>query len=248
MGLMNGSWDRHKLVGNELRGKILGVVGLGKIGREVIKRALSFDMNILGFDPYVSQEHFDESEIKIVSLDELTEKSDFITLHVPLNDATKDLFDLDRMKKMKKNSKIINVARGGIIYEEDLAKSLNDGLISGAAIDVFSKEPIDKNHNLLTAKNILLTPHLGASTFEAKEGVSLGVCQQMVEFFVNEKLLNVLNVPISDSSLLKRMAPFYNLTEKMVSILYQLSSSPIKNINVTCYGTAEDSKSILTVL
>ena len=160
MGLMNGSWDRHKLVGNELRGKILGVVGLGKIGREVIKRALSFDMNILGFDPYVSQEHFDESEIKIVSLDELTEKSDFITLHVPLNDATKDLFDLDRMKKMKKNSKIINVARGGIINEEDLAKSLNDGLISGAAIDVFSKEPIDKNHNLLTAKNILLTPHL----------------------------------------------------------------------------------------
>lgn len=248
MGLINGSWERHKLVGNELRGKILGVVGLGKIGREVIKRALSFDMNILGFDPYVSQEHFDKSEIKIASLDELTEKSDFITLHVPLNDATKDLFDLDRMKKMKKNSKIINVARGGIINEEDLAKSLNDGLISGAAIDVFSKEPIDKNHNLLTAKNILLTPHLGASTFEAKEGVSLGVCQQMVEFFVNEKLLNVLNVPISDSSLLKRMAPFYKLTEKMGSILYQLSSTPIKNINVTCYGTAEDSKSILTVL
>jgi len=248
MGLMNGNWDRHKLVGNELRRKTLGIVGLGKIGREVIKRALSFDMNILGFDPYVSQEHFDESEIKVVSLDELTKNSDFVSLHAPLNDATRNLFDLDRMKMMKKTSKIINVARGGIINEQDLAKALNEDLISGAAIDVFSKEPIDKNHELLTAKNILLTPHLGASTFEAKEGVSLGVCQQMNDFFLNEKLLNVLNVPVSDSSLLKRMAPFYELTEKMGSILYQLSSSPIKNINVTCYGTAEDSKSILTVL
>lgn len=248
MGLMNGNWDRHKLVGNELRRKTLGIVGLGKIGREVIKRALAFDMNILGFDPYVSQEHFDESEVKVVSLDELTKNSDFVSLHVPLNDATRDLFDLDRMKMMKKTSKIINVARGGIVNEQDLAKALNEDLISGAAIDVFSKEPIDKNHELLTAKNILLTPHLGASTVEAKEGVSLGVCQQMNDFFLNEKLLNVLNVPVSDSSLLKRMTPFYKLTEKMGSILYQLSSSPIKNINVTCYGTAEDSKSILTVL
>ena len=248
MGLMNGSWDRHKLVGNELRRKTLGVVGLGKIGREVIKRALSFEMDILGFDPYVSQEHFDETEIKVVSIDELTRNSDYISLHVPLNDATRDLFDLERMKMMKESSKIINVARGGIVNEKDLAIALNDGLISGAAIDVFSKEPIDKGHDLLTADNILLTPHLGASTYEAKEGVSLGVCQQMVEYFINEKLLNVLNVPVSDSSLLKRMAPFYKLTEKMGSILYQLSSSPIKNINVTCYGSAEDSKSILTVL
>ena len=248
MGLVNGSWDRHKLVGHELRGKILGVVGLGKIGREVIKRALSFDMKILGYDPYVSQDNFDDSEIKVVSIDELTKSSDYISLHVPFNDKTKDLFDLKRMKMMKKTSKIINVARGGIINENDLAEALNQEIISGAAIDVFINEPIDKNHKLISAKNILLTPHLGASTFEAKEGVSKGICNQVSEFFLNEKLLNVLNVPVSDSSLLKRMTPLYKLTEKMGSILSQLSSSPIKNISVTCYGKVEDSKSILTVL
>ena len=248
MGLMNGSWDRHKLVGNELRGKTLGVVGLGKIGIEVIKRCLSFDMKILGFDPYVSQDQFDESEIRIVSIDELTKNSDYISLHVPLNDKTKDLFDLNRIKMMKKTSRIINVARGGIVNENDLSKALNEELISGAAIDVFTKEPIDKKNKLLSTKNILLTPHLGASTFEAKEGVSTGVCQQIIEYFLNGKLLNVLNVPVSDSALLKKMIPFYKLTEKMGSILYQLSSSPIKSISVTCHGSAEDSKSILTVL
>ena len=140
-------------------------------------------MKILGYDPYVSQDNFDDSEIKVVSIDELTKSSDYISLHVPFNDKTKDLFDLKRMKMMKKTSKIINVARGGIINENDLAEALNQEIISGAAIDVFINEPIDKNHKLISAKNILLTPHLGASTFEAKEGVSKGICNQISEFF-----------------------------------------------------------------
>ena len=152
------------------------------------------------------------------------------------------------MKMMKKTSKIINVARGGIINENDLAEALNQEIISGAAIDIFINEPIDENHKLISAKNILLTPHLGASTFEAKEKESLKEYVIKFQSFLNEKLLNVLNVPVSDSSLLKRMTPFYKLTEKMGSILSQLSSSPIKNISVTCYGKVEDSKSILTVL
>ena len=248
MGLINGNWDRHKLVGNELRGKVLGVVGLGKIGREVIKRSLSYDMNILGFDPFVSQDSFDENEVKVVTLDELTKSSDYITLHVPINNVTQNLFDSGRISMMKKTSKIINVARGGIINEDDLVEALNNETISGAALDVFVNEPLTEENSLLKAKNILLTPHLGASTYEAKEGVSLGVCEQIVEYFCNGKLINALNIPIADTAVMKKMTPYYKLSEKMGSILAQLSSSAIKDIEIICYGKAFDSKSIALVL
>ena len=239
-----GKWDRHKLTGSELQGKILGVVGLGKIGREVIKRASSFDMKILGFDPYVKQSQFDDKEIKVVSLDELTKNSDYITLHVPINDNTRNLFNLDRIKMMKSSSRIINVARGGIINEKDLATALNNEIIAGAAIDVFVSEPLDTKSPLIGANNILLTPHLGASTFEAKESVSNSICQQIIDYFNEEKLSNPLNMPVVDQSLIKKMSPFYNLSEKIGVIISQLVDSPIDSIEVICYGEAEDSKSI----
>ncbi len=248
MSLISGNWDRNKLVGNELRGKTLGVVGLGKIGREVIKRTLSYDMKILGFDPFVSQDSFDENEVKIVNLDELTISSDYITLHVPMMTSTKNLFNLDRLKMMKSNAKIINVARGGIINEEDLAYALNNDIISGAALDVFVSEPLDSKSDLLNTKNILLTPHLGASTYEAKEGVSQGICNQIIEYFSHAKLINALNIPVSDPSILKKMTPYYRLTEKMGNILSQLSEGPIKDMEIICYGKAFDSKSISLVL
>jgi len=247
LGLMNGEWNRHKLVGSELQNKILGVVGLGKIGREVIKRALSYDMKIISFDPYVTQDQFDSKEVTLVDIEELTVKSDYITIHVPINDSTRNLFDYDRIKKMKKSSRIINVARGGIINEKDLSKALNEENIAGAAIDVFVEEPINNDNPLLKSKNILLTPHLGASTLEAKEGVSISICQQMIDYFIDAKMTNALNIPISDSSLMKKMLPFYNLAEKMGRMAYQLSDSPIKNVEINCFGHAEDSKSICLI-
>ena len=248
MSLILGNWDRNKLVGNELRRKTLGVVGLGKIGREVIKRTLSYDMKILGFDPFVSQDSFDENEVKIVTLDELTTSSDCITLHVPMMASTKNLFNLDRLKMMKSNAKIINVARGGILNEEDLAYALNNDIISGAALDVFVSEPLDSKSDLLNTKNILLTPHLGASTYEAKEGVSQGICNQIIEYFSHTKLINALNIPVSDPSILKKMTPYYRLAEKMGNILSQLSEGPIKDLEIICYGKAFDSKSISLAL
>ena len=248
LSLSSGNWDRHKLTGSELQNKVLGVVGLGKIGREVIKRALSFDMKILGYDPYVSQELFDPKEVEVVSLDDLTKKSDYITLHVPLNQATKDLFNLDRLKMMKSSARIINVARGGILNEEDVAYALNNDIISGAAIDVFVSEPLDKSSSLLKTKNILHTPHLGASTYEAKEGVSLAICKQIIGYFIEEKLTNALNIPLVDASLIKKMTPFYNLSEKIGSMISQMVDSPIKNVEVICYGEATDSKSITLLL
>ena len=138
LGIKQGEWNRHALVGTELRNKTLGIVGLGKIGREVLKRCRSFGMNILGYDPYISQDLFNVEEVKIVDIDELTAKADYITIHVPLNNSTRDLFDYERLSSMKSTARIVNVARGGIINEIDLAKALKKGKIAGAAIDVFS--------------------------------------------------------------------------------------------------------------
>ncbi len=242
LGLVNGKWNRHALVGNELRGKTLGVVGLGRIGREVIKRAQGYEMKILGYDPYVNQDMFNPEKVKIVDVDELTQNSDFISVHVPLTDNTRDLYDAKRLATMKPTARIINVARGGIINEIDLADALNNDVIAGAALDVYVEEPLGESHPLTTAKNILLTPHLGASTHEAKEGVSLGICEQVRDFLVDEKLSNPINMPISDMSKLKALAPFLNLSEKLGIIQSQLNDGPIKSISVECFGNIEDAK------
>ncbi len=243
-GLVNGQWNRASLVGNELKGKVLGVVGLGRIGREVIKRALGLEMKIIGYDPFVNQDVFDSDTVKLVDLDTLTMESDYITLHMPLLESTKDLFNKERICKMKSSSRIINVARGGIINESDLAQALNDGLIAGAAIDVFKKEPLDSDSPLIKAKNILVTPHLGASTFEASEGVSLGICHQVKDFLLDGKLSNPINMPISDMAQLKQIAPFLDLSEMLGKIEMQLASSPVKSISIECYGSIQDSKVI----
>ncbi len=237
-------WKRHLLIGSELRGKVLGLVGMGKIGREVMSRCISFGMNILGYDPYVNKEMFKEKEVKIVDLDQLTKMSDFISIHVPLNEDTKDLFDLKRLKKMKKTARIVNVSRGGIINEEDLSKALKDGLINGAAIDVFTKEPIHENNPLIDSPNILLTPHLGASTEEAKEGVSVSICQQMKNYLIDEKLDNAINMPFSDLSSLKDLQPSLDLSETIGRIQSQLNKGVIKKIQVECSGTLRDSKPV----
>ncbi len=235
--LAQGLWERSNLVGNELKGKTLGVVGLGKIGREVIERALSFGLKILGYDPYVNKELYNEERVEIVDLNTLTKKSDIITLHVPLNDSTRDLFDLKRIKMMKKEAKIINVARGGIINELDLATALNEKIIAGAGIDVFLKEPFDSNNPLKSARNILLTPHLGASTYEAKEGVSVSICQQTINFLENNKLNNVVNLPISDMGILQEIQPYLKLSELVGKIQSQLIDDPILKIKIICYGS-----------
>ena len=243
-GLMRGEWNRSLLVGNELRNKTLGVVGIGKIGREVIKRSLSYDMQILGYDPYVDKDQFNEEEVKLVELDYLIENSDFITLHLPINQNTKNLFNYKKISKMKKSARLINVARGGIINEHDLSKALNEELILGAAIDVFENEPISIDNELIKAKNILLTPHLGASTVEAKEGVTNSICQQMIDYFNKNRLSNALNIPISDPTLFNKLASYYELSDLMGSLQSQLVDDAIKKIEIFCYGEAEDSKSI----
>lgn len=245
MTLAGGEWRRHDLVGVELRGKTLGVVGLGRIGREVIKRALSFDMNIMGYDPFISQDMFDPDQVKVVDLDTLTENSDFITLHVPLLDNTRDLFNYNRLLKMKSSARIINVARGGIINENDLSRALNEDIIAGAAIDVFTVEPIPENHPLLKTKNILLTPHLGASTKEAKEGVSISICEQIRDFLRHDKLNNALNMPITNIDELNRLEPYMNLARRMGLLQAQLAKGVVRKVKMECSGNLDDTKPII---
>ena len=237
--MRKGQWNRHSLVGSELRNKTLGIIGLGKIGREVMKRCRSFNMKILGYDPYVTEDQFQLDELEIVDLDTLVEKADYITLHVPITDYTRNLFDYEMLCKMKPSARIVNVARGGIINELDLVRALKDEMISGAAIDVFETEPLDKNSPLIKAPKVVLTPHLGASTSEAKEGVSVTICEQVRDYLLDENLTNAINIPFNDFVKLKEMQPVISLAELLGSIQAQMVSGAIKSITLECYGIDE---------
>ena len=240
-----GEWNRHSLVGTELRNKTIGIVGLGKIGREVMSRCLSFGMRILGYDPYITENLFSVDEIALTDLDRLTRESDFITLHVPMLDSTHNLFDLKRIQMMKPTARIINVARGGIINETDLATAIKDGVIAGAAVDVFVKEPIDKDHPLVNLENVLLTPHLGASTNEAKESVSTTICEMIRDYLMNHTLSSALNIPISDMTVLKQLQAHLELMEKMGIIQGQLAQGAIEKVHMEVQGFFEDFKPLI---
>jgi len=242
--LANGNWNRHKLIGSELRNKTLGIVGLGKIGREVLLRSKAFNMKILGFDPFLPEDLFRSEKIKLCDLDYLIKNSDYITLHIPLTKDTKNLFDYNILRKMKKEARIINVARGGIINEGDLARALKKNIISGAALDVFAKEPLPNDSPLLKAPNIILTPHLGASTKEAKEGVSISICNQIKNFLINGDLENAINYPFQSASQLKKIAPFLQLSDLLGNIHSQVIKGPVKSVIINCFGNINDIKPI----
>ncbi|MFQ6607788.1 MAG: phosphoglycerate dehydrogenase [Fidelibacterota bacterium] len=243
LSLMEGQWERHRLVGSELRGKTLGVIGLGKVGSEVIKRLYGFGMEILGYDPYIKPENYELDYVEFVDVDRLCRESDIITLHVPLVETTKDLIDMERLKTMKPSSYLINCARGGVVNEQDLSIALERGIISGSAVDVFSSEPA-LDTPLAKAPNILLTPHLGASTQEAKEGVSRAVCEQIRDYLNDGKLENALNIPISDLSLLRSLEPHLNLATKIGIFQQQINNQPTDVVHVETRGTITEVKLI----
>lgn len=241
--LSQGKWERQKLIGTELRGKTLGVVGLGKIGSEVIRRLHAFGMKIVGFDPFIKPDNYELDYVEFLEIDELSKVSDIITLHVPKTDSTTNLFNMDRLKTMKSSAMIVNCARGGVIDEADLRVALDEEMIAGAAIDVFESEP-PQDSPLMGAKNILFTPHLGASTYEAKEGVSRTICEQVRNFLLNGTIENAINIPISDMSLLQSMRPFLSLAEKLGLLHQQLATSPVDSIIVETHGALQDTRLI----
>jgi D-3-phosphoglycerate dehydrogenase len=179
--LKSEKWERKSFSGIELFGKTFGIIGLGKIGREVAIRAKSFGMNLIGFDPIISQETASELGIKLLRLEEIYPIADFISLHVPLTDETKNLFSKETIYKCKKGIRIINCARGGVINEADLLDALNDGHVAGAAIDVFESEPVT-DFGLIKHPNVIATPHLAASTLEAQEKVAVQLGNQILDW------------------------------------------------------------------
>ena len=178
--MFSGGWDRKKYVGNELYKKILGVVGLGKIGSHVAKVANAMGMEVIGFDPFVSIERAQQMQVRLSDLEELFKQSDYVTLHLPRTPETENLVDIDLLRKMKPTARLVNCARGGIIDENDLANALEANVIKGAAIDVYAKEPLTENSPLRSvSQGLILTPHLGASTVEAQQNEAIDVAEQI---------------------------------------------------------------------
>ncbi len=231
-----GKWERKKFTGTQVSGKTLGIIGLGKIGKEVAKRAVALEMKVLGYDPFVSNETIPNLDINLVKdLNDMYKQADYITLHIPLTNDTKYLISKNEFGLMKDGVRIINCARGGILSEEALYDALISGKVAGAAIDVFEKEP-PENNKLLELDNVLPTPHLGALTGEAQLAVAEDAAKQMVDILKNNIIQNAVNVPVQGAGKLQQLKPYITLTEKMGTLLIQLVKGKIKSIDIQYSG------------
>ena len=237
--LKGGKWDRTAFVGRELLGKTLGVVGLGRIGAEVVKRSRAFGMKVLVFDPYASEELADRLEVQLCELDEILEKADLITVHCPLTEGTKHLLNDAAFEKMKDGVRILNCARGGIIDEDALQRALESGKVAGAALDVFEDEPAE-DHPLLKLENVIATPHLGATTVEAQHGVAVQIARQVVDALRGRPVQNALNMPAISADVLELIRPYVDLAEKLGQFFVQIAQGAISRVNVTYHGEMND--------
>lgn len=234
--MQKGEWNRKKYVGVELRGKTLGVIGMGRIGSGVAKRALAFEMNVLAYDPYINEERAQALGVKVATFDEVIENADFITVHMPLTPDTKGMIGMEQMKKMKKGVRLVNCARGGIIVEEDLAEAVKQGIVAGAAIDVYTKEPVTKDHPLVGVPGIVLTPHLGASTVEAQIGVSVDVAKGILAALRGEPVATAVNMAPVSPEVMKVISPYLNLAERLGCTVTSLAAGPVDSVEVKYQG------------
>ncbi len=235
-----GKWEKSKFMGSEHYKKTLGVIGIGRIGSIVVKRAHGLEMKVIAADPFISQEAAENMGVELVTLDDLLARADYISVHSPLTPETRHLVNSDAFKKMKKGVRIINCARGGIIDEHALADAIKEGIVAGAALDVFESEPIDKDNPLLALDEVVLTPHLGASTSEAQVNVAIAVAEQFVDFFTSGIIQNAVNVPSVDPEQLSLVRPYLELGEKMGAFLSQTSKGGVKEIKITYMGELGD--------
>ncbi|MFM2423419.1 MAG: D-3-phosphoglycerate dehydrogenase [Pseudomonadota bacterium] len=234
-------WEKSRFMGVELFGKTLGVIGCGNIGAIVADRAQGLKMRVIAFDPFLSPARAMELGVTKVELSELLTRADFITLHTPLTDQTRNILDEKNLAKTKKGVRIVNCARGGLIDEKALLAALKSGHVAGAALDVFEVEPA-KNNPLFDADNVICTPHLGAATTEAQENVALQVAEQMADYLLNDAVANAVNFPSITAEEAPRLKPFAKLCESLGSFAGQLTMAaerehgPIKGIEVEYCG------------
>src|SRR5436309_4005699 len=230
-----GKWEKSRFLGVELFGKTLGIIGCGNIGAIVAGRALGLEMKVVAYDPFLSQERARSIGVEKVELDELLARADFITLHTPLNEATRHLIDARAIAKMKRGVRIINCARGGLVVEADLAAALDSGQGAGAAFDVFVEEPA-RDNLLFGHENFVATPHLGAATSEAQENVALQIAEQMADFLLTGAVANAVNMPSLTAEEAARLKPYIVLAEQIGSFAGQLTETGIRAVSVEYEG------------
>ena len=233
--LKSGQWKRNDFMGTEVRGKTLGLIGLGNVGSEVARRAHGLEMNIIGFDPFVSAEKAKDFYVEVRPLDDIFREADFISLHIPLIEATKNIVSAQQIAAMKPTARIINAARGGLIDEEALVKALNEGKIAGAAIDVFCEEPCTQSI-LFDSPKIIVTPHLGASTAEAQTLAATEVIQQIIDVFQGRPAKYAVNAPLIPAEAMPVMFPFLQLAQSVGSLLSYLGEGQLKSLHIKYQG------------
>ncbi|MER5170718.1 phosphoglycerate dehydrogenase [Thioclava sp. GXIMD2076] len=234
-----GKWEKSKFMGVELSGKTLGVIGAGNIGGIVCDRARGLKMKVVAYDPFLGEEKAEKMGVEKVELEDLLKRADFITLHVPLTEQTKNILSRENLEKTKKGVRVINCARGGLVDEEALADLLKSGHVAGAALDVFAEEPAT-NNVLFNLPNVVCTPHLGASTTEAQENVALQVAEQMSNYLLDGAVENALNMPSMTAEEAKVMGPWVKLGQHLGGFIGQMTEDAIKAINITYDGAAAD--------
>ena len=237
--LKNKEWKREKFMGSELQGKTLGLVGLGRIGREVAIRMIAFGMKVIAYDPFASKEFADGMGVELKSLDEVYASSDYISVHSPLNDTTRNMINAEALKKMKKGVRIINCARGGIIDEKALAEAIKAGQVKGAAIDVFAKEP-PVDWTIIESPNTVVTPHLAASTEEAQVKIAQELSEVVIDYFTKNLIRNAVNVPTVDWETYKKLEPYISLAEKIGSFQSQVIEGGVTEVELNYQGTISE--------
>ncbi len=239
-----GKWEKKTLQGTELRGKTLGIVGLGRIGMEVARRARAFQMTIIAHDPFVSVALAREEGIHLAVLDEVYAAADYLTLHVGLTPQTTGMINAESLKKMKRGVRLVNCARGELINETALAEALKDGQVAAAALDVFTEEPL-KNSPLTDLQNVILTPHIGGSTHEAQEAVGYQIAQQVKEYLKHGVIQNAVNVPSVSYDEYLELQPYIVLAERLGSFLAQISEGALEEISLRYAGHIAEGKTEL---
>jgi D-3-phosphoglycerate dehydrogenase / 2-oxoglutarate reductase len=236
-----GKWEKNRFMGVEITGKILGIIGCGNIGSIVADRAQGLKMTVIAYDPFLSPERAIDLGVEKVELEDLLSRADFITLHTPLTDKTRNILSAKALSATKKGVRIINCARGGLVDETALRSALDSGHVAGAAFDVFVDEPATKNV-LFGHPNVVCTPHLGASTSEAQENVALQVAEQMSDYLLRGAITNAVNFPSITAEEAPRLKPFIALAEKLGSFAGQLTESGIKRVRITYEGAVAEMK------
>ncbi len=237
--MKSGKWEKKKFMGTEVYNKTLGIIGIGRVGSIVANRAQGLKMNVLAYDPFISPEAAEKMGIQLGSIDEVLSQSDFISVHAPMTNETRNLIDAKAIAKMKDGAAVINCARGGIVSEKDLYDALVSGKLAGAAIDVFEEEPTT-NIDLVSLDNVICTPHLGASTDEAQRNVAIAIAKQIVDYLTIGDIKNAVNFPSVSGEILTLIRPYLSLAERLGSFESQLVKGGIEQVTIEYSGEILD--------